>query len=118
MNRITFQELPHEQTGTGVASITEIFTGLHFSNENLHVGLMHTDYKPLINHAAIFSPSFSRTKYLSFDVRTLLGVKSAQIPLKGGERLGFIVDELEKKFDDDNGLLLSIIGTKTSLSYR
>ncbi|MDA0146299.1 hypothetical protein OCT63_18920 [Vibrio sp. RW] len=58
MNKITFSELPHEQTGQGIASITEFFSNLQFSTNDLHVGLMHTGYKPLMNHFAVFSPAF------------------------------------------------------------
>lgn len=114
---MNFEDLRHEKTGQGVASITEFFTDLKFSNSDLHVGLVHTGCKPLMNHFAIFSPSFSRTKYLSFDVRELLGIQSIQIPLKGIDRVVFIKEELEERFDDDTELLLAIISSK-SVSMR
>ncbi len=46
-------------------------------------------------------------------MRELLGVQSIQIPLKGGDRLAFIVEELEEKFDDDTELLKAIVRSKS-----
>jgi hypothetical protein len=110
---MNFEGLQLEETGQGVASITDCYTDLQFSKDCLlHVGLMHTGVKPLMHHFAIFKPVYSTTKYLAFDVRQLFSLESSEIPLKGLERLAFITELLEERFSSDEELFLAIATSK------
>ncbi|MCS6261675.1 hypothetical protein G3479_20965 [Shewanella baltica] len=121
MKKLKFEDMQHEATGNGIESVSDLFGGLLFtpSDENnglcngLCVGLMHTGRKPLTFHFAIFKPDFSLNKFIQFDIRELTKNVSLHLPLKGKDKLAYIIDMLDSSFSSEHELLSAIISRES-----
>lgn len=105
-----------EIVGKG-ADVSELYVELQLGGEaSLCLGGLIVDClrrKALHYHFALFSPWFGDMKYLSFDVRELLGDQSIMLPTKMEARLKSVALLLESRFGSDEELLNGVLSTRT-----